>query len=119
MDHRTHELASYAASLSYDELTPEAIHEAKRRIIDSVGCAIGAYDAEPARIARRVARRQTGKPNARIWGTLETTTPELAAFSNGVMLRYADYNDAYFMRSSGHPSDNIAVTLSLGDALRS
>jgi 2-methylcitrate dehydratase len=119
MDQRTRELASYAADLTYEDLTPQAIYECKRRIIDSIGCAIGAYDAEPARIARRVAGRQVGRPAARIWGTLEPSTAELAAFANGVALRYADYNDAYFMRSSGHPSDNIAATLALGDALHS
>ena len=119
MDPRTRELASYAAGLAYRELTSEAIHECKRRIIDTLGCAIGAYDSEPARIARKVARKQSGRPAARIWGTLEETTPELAAFANGVMLRYADYNDAYFVRSSGHPSDNLATALALGDALHS
>jgi len=119
MDQRTRELASYAASLTYEELTAEAVHECKRRIIDSVGCALGAYDAEPAQIARRIAGRQIGRPASRIWGTLEPSTPELAAFANAVALRYADYNDAYFMRSSGHPSDNIAATLAVGDALHS
>ena len=119
MDQRTRELASYSASLAYRELTPEAVHECKRRIIDTIGCAIGAYASDPARIARKVARRQSGHPASRIWGTLEETTPELAAFANGIMLRYADYNDAYFMRSSGHPSDNLATALALGDALHS
>ena len=119
MDNRTRQLAAYAAGLRYDELTPAAIHETKRRFIDSLACLVGAYDAEPAVIARGMARRSLGRPPARLFGTLEETTPELAAFANGVALRYADYNDAYFMKSSGHPSDNLASVLAMGDALHS
>ncbi|MGZ8228272.1 MAG: MmgE/PrpD family protein [Burkholderiales bacterium] len=119
MDQRTRELAAYAASHAFDELGSAAVHECKRRLIDSIGCAIGAYDAEPARIARGIARRQSGTPAARIWGSLDATTPELASFANGVALRYADYNDAYFSLSSGHPSDTFAASLAMGDALHS
>lgn len=119
MDRRTTELAAYAAALRYEDLSEEAVHECKRRLIDTLACAVGAFDAEPSRIARAVARRHVGKPPARILGTLESSTLEHAAFANGVMLRYADYNDAYFTRSSGHPSDNIAAVLAVADALRS
>jgi len=118
-DPRVTELAQYSAGLRFADLTPEAVHECRRRIIDSLACAVGAFDAEPARIARAVARRSVGRPPARLWGTQEETTVEMAAFANGVALRYADYNDAYFMRSSGHPSDNVAAVLALADALGS
>lgn len=117
MDQRTRELAAYATKLRFEDLSTDAVHECKRRLIDTLGCAIGAFDAEPSRIARAVARRYAGKPAARIFGTLEPSTPEHAAFANGVMLRYTDYNDAYFGKSSGHPSDNLAAVLTIGDAL--
>src|SRR5690349_25027165 len=50
-----HRLAEYACSLSYEDLAPAAAHEGKRRVIDSLGCALGAWRDEPCAIARKVA----------------------------------------------------------------
>ena len=35
----------------------------------------------------------------------------MAAFANGVMTRYLDYNDYCYTNGSGHPSDTIAPVL--------
>ena len=40
------------------------VHEAKRRIIDSIGCLIGGYDAEPSRIARAAAIASSPTPTS-------------------------------------------------------
>jgi len=117
MDKTIESLADYATNLRYEDLTPEAVHECKRRLIDTLGCLVAAFDAEPSVIARALARRSTGNPPARILGTQELSTIELAAFANGTMLRYLDFNDAYFGKSSGHPSDNFAAVLAPADAL--
>ena len=61
--------------------------EVQRKLIDTLGCAIGAFDDEPCRIARTIAHRAVGTPPARVLGTLKPSTPELAAFANGVMVR--------------------------------
>lgn len=45
-------LAQYALSLTYDDLDDEVIHIAKQRIIDSIGCALGAIDSPPAKSIR-------------------------------------------------------------------
>ena len=87
MDSTIEQLAQYAAALRYRELTPEAVHECKRRLIDALGCLVGGVDAEPSRIARALARRTRGSPPARILGTQEATSPELAAFANGAAMR--------------------------------
>ena len=117
MDRHIRELAAYAASLKFHDLSDHAVHECKRRFIDTIGCALGAFDADSSRIARAVAGRYAGQPAARVLGTLAPSTPEHAAFANGVMLRYLDFSDAYYMKSSGHPSDTLAPVLALGDAL--
>ena len=117
MDPRIRELSEYAAGLSYDELPAAVVNECKRKLIDTLGCAIGAFDAEPARIARAVAGHYSSDTPARIFGTLKKTTAEHAAFANGTMLRYADYNDAYFNKNSGHPSDTFAGVLALGESV--
>jgi len=117
MDSMIEQLAEYAAGLRYNELTPDAVHECKRRLIDTLGCLAGGFDAGPSVIARSLARRVRGDPSARILGTQERSTPELAAFANGVMMRYLDFNDATFGKSAGHPSDIFAAVLAEADAL--
>jgi len=118
MDSMIEQLAEYAVGLRYKDLTPEAVHECKRRLIDTLGCLAGGFDAKPSAIARSLARRCRGNPSARILGTPERSTPELAAFANGVAMRYLDYNDAYAARSTGHPSDIFASILAAADAKR-
>jgi 2-methylcitrate dehydratase len=45
-------LAAYAQTLSFDRLTREAVHEAKRRFIDSFATAVGAMPSEAYHVAR-------------------------------------------------------------------
>ncbi len=118
MDGMIERLAGYASGLRYRDLTPEAVHEGKRRLIDALGCVVGGFDAKPTRIARELARRSRGKPSARILGTQEAVSPDLAAFANGTAMRYLDFNDAYFMMASGHPSDTFAAVLAAAAAAR-
>ncbi len=116
-------LANWTHKLKYSDLTSEAIHETKRRFIDSLGTALGAYKADPARIARATAlavpKAKTGK-GAVVVGTRHRTTPDVAAFANGAHIRYLDFNDTYLSLEPAHPSDNIAATLAVAqDAGRS
>ena len=114
MDITLQKLTDFTHQLAYADLTPEAIHECKRRFIDSLACAIGGYDAEPCVIARAVAGKASSKKTARVFGTLDRTTPELAAFANGVIIRYLDLNDATGS-GGGHPSDAFAALLAVTD----
>src|SRR5437870_12367713 len=106
--------AAYAAQLTFDDLPPPVIHEAKRRFIDSFATAVGAMDAEAYQIARRCAARVSGKPSASL---LEggKSSPEWAAFVNGLLIRYLDYNDTYLSLEPAHPSDNLAAVLAAGE----
>ncbi len=119
MDATTARLVDYALQTDYSKLPPEAVHQCKRRIVDSVGCALGAFQEPLSRMARGVARRYSGSPAARVWGCTWTTAAETATFANGIMLRYLDHTDAYPVKSRGHPSDVIAPVLTVADALHS
>ena len=55
MDITIERVAAYAHALKFESLTEEAVHETKRRIIDTLGCALGGYDAEACRIGRKIA----------------------------------------------------------------
>jgi 2-methylcitrate dehydratase len=118
MDPTTEYLTDYACSLTYEDLSPETVHQVKRTLIDSLGCALGAFDSEPASIARRIAFRVQGNPPARILGTAQETSADLAAFANTVLVRYLDCNDAYAARGTGHPSDMIPGVLAVAGAHR-
>ena len=106
-------LTSYSTSLRFEDLPPEVVHQAKRVLVDSMGCGIGAFTAEPSRIARELASTVRGELEATVLGTQIRTSPDLAAFANGVMVRYLDFNDAYL---SSHPSDNFGPVLAAAEA---
>lgn len=106
--------ADFACQLNYDKLPQEARHEAKRRLIDSIGCAMGSYLDGPPKIARRLTHSIGG--GATVIGTFHQTAPDWAAFANGVLFRYLDYNDTYLSKEPAHPSDNIAALLAIAEA---
>jgi len=118
MDETTKYLSDYGCRLAYADLSPEAVHQVKRTLLDTLGCGVRAFDAEPAAIARRAAARVQGNPPARILGTHAPTSTELAAFTNTVLVRYLDYNDTYVARATGHPSDMIPGVLAVADGWR-
>jgi len=110
-------LARWTNKLKFSDLTKDAVHEAKRRFIDSLGTAIGAYSSKPATIARATALALPfPKGGSVVVGTSHRTTPDMAAFANGAHIRYLDYNDTYLSKEPAHPSDNIAATLAVAQA---
>jgi 2-methylcitrate dehydratase len=108
-------LVAFALSTRYEDLAPEVVAEARRRLIDALGCAVGAL-AEPASsIARLVAARTQGVPSVGLIGGGKAA-PDWAAFSNGVHIRYLDCNDTYLSLEPAHPSDNWAAIMAAGEA---
>ena len=119
MDRTTGMLSAYTCGLSYEELGPSVVEQVKRTMVDTMGCAIGGFHSEPAAIARSLAADLAGSSPARIIGTSGCTTPDLAAFANGVAVRYLDCNDSYFSPGGGHPSDMIPAVLAVAGPSRS
>ena len=110
-------LARYAARLSYEQLPEDVIRIAKRTILDTFGCAFGGYSAGPTRIAIKLAGDVTARPAATVLIGGIATSPELAVFANGVMIRYLDFNDAFvsLTHGGGHPSDMLAALLTAAE----
>jgi 2-methylcitrate dehydratase len=109
-------LAEYAVGLEFSHLPTPVVHEVKRRVIDSLACALGAWDAEPCVIARRVAARFPAKDGATLWGTGHRAPPDWAAFANGCLVRFLDFNDTYLSKEPAHPSDNIPAAMAVAEA---
>ena len=112
MDRIVDYLSSYATTLKFEDLPAEVVLQAKRMILDTVGCAIGGFSSQPAKIARDLAGTVSSSRPATIMGSGQSTSPDMAAFANGVAIRYLDFNDGYTGREPGHPSDTIAAILS-------
>ena len=112
-----HKLAAYACSLEFEDLGKNVVHEVKRRLIDSLGCALGAWNEEPCTIARGLATEFSATRGATVFGTTQKAPPDWAAFANGCCIRYFDYNDTYLSKEPAHPSDNFSAVLAIGEAV--
>ena len=112
-----HQLADYACSVRFEDLSKEVVHEVRRRVTDSLGCAIGAWNEEPCKIARSVASEFSAKNGATIIGTAHQVPPDWAAFATGCCIRYFDYNDTYLSKEPAHPSDNISAALAVAESV--
>lgn len=109
------QLSQYALSIKYEDFNEKVIHKAKQRLVDSIGCALGAFDREPVSIARHYSE-SVPVPLSTILGTQHKTTPDVAAFVNGTMVRHFDFNDGYISKELGHPSDNIPACMAVAEA---
>jgi len=116
--HLAEQLADYVNSINYQDVPENVVHETKKRIVDSLGCAIGAFNADPVRISRKVAETARDSQGSTLFGTRKKTIPDLASFVNGVMVRYFDYNDTYLSKEPAHPSDNIGPCFSVAESER-
>jgi len=112
-----HQLADYVCAVRFENLSKEVVHEVKRRVIDSIGCALGAWKEEPFVIARRVAADFSAKHGSTIVGTDHKAPPDWAAFANGCAIRYFDFNDTYLSKEPAHPSDNISAALAVAESV--
>src|SRR2546428_6586857 len=106
--------AEFSVGLRFEDLPAAVVHEVKRRVIDSLGCALGAWNAEPCVIVRKVAGTFAG--NATLWGTRQRVPTDWAAFANGCLVRYLDFNDTYLSKEPAHPSDNIPAAMAVAEA---
>ena len=109
-------LARYSRSFRFEDLSEPVVHEVKRRVLDSLGCALGAWNAPPCRFARQLAQRVKLVRGATLWGTGHKTSPDLATFANGGLVRYFDFNDTYLAKEPAHPSDNISAVLAIAES---
>src|ERR1700741_5237976 len=101
----TAKMARWAASLDYKHLSEDAVYQAKRFLLDSVGCALGGYQQHDVVIALDVLREIAGLGFATVIGSGERMDPVSAALANALMIRCMDYNDIYWKQDPSHPSD--------------
>lgn len=111
-----YKIAEYISSIRYKDLDERTIDEVRKRILDSIGVAVGAFHEKPYEIARRIARESVSSRNGSvIWGEGFKSSPEHAAFANSVGVRYLDFNDTYLSKEALHPSDMIPAIIAVAE----
>ncbi|MEX1078444.1 MAG: MmgE/PrpD family protein [Homoserinimonas sp.] len=86
------------------------------RIIDNAAVAAASLGREPVVAARAQAVAHPVSRNgagATVFGVDERTSPEWAAWANGVAVRELDYHDTFLAADYSHPGDNIPPILAV------
>jgi len=107
-------IADFVNSVSYESLSDKIIHEAKRRIIDSIAVARGALNSPPHLVNKNVMKYFQGDVPLLFGGY---STPDFASYYNTFLIRYLDFNDTYLSKEPLHPSDMIGAFLSVSSLL--
>ena len=101
----TAQMARWASALEFQDLSQDAIYQAKRFLLDSIGCALGGYKQHDVRIALEVLDEIAGHGPSTVIGTGRCIDPVSASLANALMIRCMDYNDIYWKQDPSHPSD--------------
>lgn len=110
-------LAQFVAAARVEDLSPEALEQLKIRVLDTLGVAIGALDAEPVVAIRGLLEDLGGTPAATLIGG-GRTAPDRAAFWTSALSRYLDFMDSYLAPGETcHPSDNLGAVLAASESV--
>jgi 2-methylcitrate dehydratase len=111
-------LAEFVERARLADLSETALDQLKIRVLDTIGVAIGAFDAAPMKAVRALIDDLGGAPCSSLIGGGKTS-PDRAAFYNGALSRYLDFMDSYLAAGeTNHPSDNLGAVLAAAEAKR-
>ncbi len=115
MDKYEKQMVDYIFSLSFNDLNSQTIQATKVRVLDSFACAMAAYDKKPVKAMRSIALQSSAEKGATVITTKHISPVYDAAITLGTMIRAHDWNDTYLSKEPAHPSDNIAVPLTVAE----
>jgi len=107
----TARMSRWAASLQYPGISAEAVYQAKRFLLDSLGCALGGYQQHDVKIALEVLTEIAAAGPATIIGSGRRVDAVSASLANALMIRCMDYNDIYWKQDPSHPSDILPAAI--------
>src|SRR5216684_608000 len=112
-------MSRWAAGLEYKQLSQDAVYQAKRFLLDSVGCAMGGYRQHDVIIALEVLKEIAGRGPATVIGTGQKMDAVSASLANALMIRCMDYNDIYWKQDPSHPSDIFPAAMACCERAKS
>lgn len=85
-------LSHFAAEAGFDDLPDAIVHEAKRVLLDSIGCALASISSEKGRICIALSQRLGGPQEASIIGVAGKVSASNAVMANGELINAMDYD---------------------------
>lgn len=116
-------LGRLCAGMTYDALPPTYVHQVKRVILDSIGCALGGWRVKANRDLVLFLRDLDGAPEATIWGDGSKVPAPYAALAIGTIAShlesslYSDITSAAFATGEMRHSDGRALIVAVAAAL--
>jgi len=111
-------MSQWAAGVKFEHLSKDAVYQAKRFLLDSLGCALGGFQQHDVKIALQVLDETAGAGPATVIGTGKKVDAVSASLANALMIRCMDYNDIYWKQDPSHPSDIFPAALACGERAR-
>jgi 2-methylcitrate dehydratase len=108
-------ISEFSTALRYEDLPAPVIHEVKRYLYDSIGCAYGAMRTKDVNIMRDIYLDMGGKEEATLIGFGDKMPAVNASLVNALMIRALDFNDIYWKEDPSHPSDIIPAAIAVGE----
>lgn len=106
----TKALASYLAASRFENIPADVRHEARRAILNYLGCAVGGSHEPPVETLVRALAPFSGKPAAKVLARTEQFDPLLASLVNGISSHVLEYDDTT-PKNYIHPSPPVASAL--------
>src|SRR5438445_1035850 len=109
------EMAEFAVRAEVTSLSGSALVQLDSRVLDALGCALGAFDGDPVHRVRQFVMDFSHDGHCTLIGG-GRSAPDRAALYNGALVRYLDFNDSYLAPGETcHPSGNLAPVLAACD----
>ncbi len=105
------QIAEFAVGLKYDDLPNTVVHEVKRYLYDSIGCAFGGAATKDVNILRDIYTGMGGAGESTLFVFGDKIPAVNATLVNSLMIRALDFNDIYWKEDPSHPSDIIPAAL--------
>ncbi len=106
-DYVSARLGQFVASSRWDDLPDALRHEARRSLLNFVGCTLGVAQTPPIEMAMRVLTPLSGAERVTVLGRAERLDPLGAAFINAIGGNLLDYDDTH-LRTVIHPAAPVA-----------
>lgn len=105
MDATQSALARFAATTGYDDLPGQVVHEAKRTLLDALGCALASSGVAKGQMCIALSKRLGGPQEASIIGVPGKVSVTSAALANGELINAMDYSSLF--GRGGHATPNL------------
>jgi len=109
------QISEFSVGLKFTDLPNEVVHEVKRYMYDSIGCAYGGFHTRDVNIIRDIYMEMGGKGESTILGFGDKLPAVNTTLINSLMIRALDFNDIYWQEDPSHPSDIIPAAWSVGE----